>query len=251
MKLYPDIHIDRIKHPNRLYAIPLLGFLVKLIMIIPVGIELWFLEMVQFIVSILNACNIFFRGRYWKTAYQLNLGIMQLRTNVSFFLFGLTDTYPGFSLATTTYKLDMDFNKNPNRILATPLLGVIFRLILMIPYILYAQIMSIAAYVAVIVGWIWVLFGGVYPETVYEISRDSVRISQATTMYFLGMSDTYPSFWISMNHKTLKIVLLVAAVILFLSNISGRITAGLFTHRQPTHPVMMQPTKQLQTPYHY
>lgn len=214
--LYPEIKIDRIKNPSKLYAIPLLGFFIKLIMIIPVGIELWFLSIIQFFMSILNACNIFFRGRYWKTAYEINLGIMQLETNVSFFLFGLTDTYPGFSLKTTTYHMTIDFNKSPNRFFATPLLGVIIRSILLIPYFVYRQIVSLAAFLAVIVSWIFVLFKGSYPETTYEIVRDSVRVDQAVTMYFLGMSDSYPSWWISLNHKTLKIILLVIAAVLTL-----------------------------------
>lgn len=211
--LYPEIKIDRIKNPNRLYAIPLLGFVVKLFMIIPVSLELWFLKMAQFAFSVLNACNIFFRGRYWKMAYDLNLGIMQLETNVSFFLWGLTDTYPGFSLATTDYKLSIPFNKNPNRVFAIPLLGVLFRFVLMIPYFFYSHVVGFAAMLAVLVSWVFVLFGGRYPETTYEIARDSVRIEMAVTAYFLGMSDEYPSWWMSMNHKTLKIILLVLAVL--------------------------------------
>src|SRR5690349_9604312 len=130
-QLYPEITIDRIKNPSRFYAIPLLGFVIKVIMIIPVGIELWLLGIAQFVISMLNACNIFFRGRYWKTAYELNLGIMQLQTNVSYFMWGLTDVYPGFSLKTTSYELTIPFNKTPSRVFATPLLGVLFRFVML------------------------------------------------------------------------------------------------------------------------
>lgn len=221
-QMYPNIKIERNKKPNRWYAIPLLGIFVKLILVIPVGIELWFLGMIQFLFSILNSLNIFFRGRYWKMAYDLNLGMMQLQTNVAFFLFGLTDTYPGFSLKTTDYQLTMDFNKTPSRVLATPLLGVLFRFVLMIPYLIVRQVIALAAFLAILVGWIWVLFSGTYPETVYEIARDSVRVEQAATMYFFGMSDSYPSWWISLKHKTLKIILLVLAIAFFLLTFVGR-----------------------------
>lgn len=213
LSLYPQIQIDRIKKPNRWYAVPLLGFLIKLIMVIPVALELWVLGWAQFAFSMLNACNIFFRGRYWKMAYDLNLGIFRLQTNMSYFLFGLTDVYPGYSLKTTNYDLDLSYNKTPSRVLATPLLGVVFRFVLMIPYIIYRHILSLAATLAVLVGWIWVLFQGRYPETVYEIVRDSVRVDIATSAYFLGMSDDYPSFWMSFNHKALKILLLALAVL--------------------------------------
>lgn len=236
--MYPEIQIDHNKKPNRFYAVPLLGFVVKAFMIIPVGIELWALRVAQFFFSMLNSVNIFFRGRYWKMAYELNLGIMQLETNVAFFLYGITDTYPGFSLHTTNYSLAMDFNKTPNRVLATPLLGVIFRVVLLIPYAIYRQVISFAAFLSVVVGWMWVLFAGRYPETTYEIVVDSVRIDQAVNMYYLGMSDTYPSWKISMNHKTLKIVLLVLAALLTLMTFSGRFAGN---HR---------PQPQMQKNYH-
>lgn len=232
-KVYPQLHIDHIKNPSRLYAIPLFGFLFKAIIVIPVGIELWFLKMAQFLFTILNAGNIFFRGRYWKNAYTLNLGIMQLESNVSFFMWGLTDIYPGFSLQTTNYNLDIEFNKTPNRVLATPLLGLLFRLLLMIPYLIYRQVIATAAFLAIFVSWTVVLFTGRYPESTYEIARDSVRIDQATTMYFLGMSDNYPSFWISLNHKAVKIVLLVLAALLTLLSFSGwgnRAQSGMQNH---------------------
>lgn len=246
--LYPDIQIALIKSPNRFYAVPLLGFFIKVVMIVPVALELWVLKLAQFLFSILNSLNIFFRGRYWKIAYELNLGIMQLETNVSFFLFGLTDVYPGFSLHPTMYQLSMNFNKSPNRVLATPLLGMFFRLVLMIPYVIYSQVVSIAAFLAAAVGWESVLFNGRYPETVYEIVRDSVRVSQASNMYFLGMSDAYPSFWISLNHKTLKIILLVVASLIFLMNFSGRFFAPRHTNMQPTQAKMHQ---QIQPSYSY
>ena len=219
--LYPHLKIDHIKNPSRAYAIPLLGFIIKAFMVIPVAIELGFLKMAQFFFSILNACNIFFRGRYWKAAYALNLGIMQLESNVALFMWGLTDVYPGFSLKTTNYEMDIDFNKTPNRILATPFVGLLFRLVLMIPYLIYRQVIATAAFLAIFVSWTVVLFTGRYPESTYEIARDSVRVDQATTMYFLGMSDTYPSFWISFNHKAIKILLLVLSALFTLWSWAG------------------------------
>ncbi|HEX7042445.1 MAG TPA: DUF4389 domain-containing protein [Patescibacteria group bacterium] len=212
--LYPVIEIERIKKPNRWYAIPLLGFLFKFIIALPVSVELFFLRIMVFAASILNSCNIFFKGRYWKMAYDLNIGTLRLEVNLAFFIFGLTDEYPGFSLTTTKdYTFSLPFNKSPNRFLATPILGFVARIILMIPYIFYRQILFMSALLAVIAGWISVLFKRKYPDTVFEIVRDSIRVDQATSAYFLGMSDSYPSWWISMKHKPLKILLLILATI--------------------------------------
>lgn len=220
--MYPEIAIERIRRPNRLYAVPLVGFLIKLVMIIPVGIEISLLRVMVFFASILNSFNIFFRGRYWKLAYDLNLGTMRLETNVSYFLFGLTDIYPGFSLTTTPdYTFTIPFNKTPNRLFATPLLGYAARTILMIPYLFYRHVVNMAAFLAIMVSWISVLFKRRYPETTYEIVRDSVRVDQAVSAYILGMSDSYPSWWISMNHKPLKILLLTLAVVLTIWSFLG------------------------------
>lgn len=104
--MYPELVIKRITKPTRWYAIPLVGFFVKLLMVLPVGIELLFLKTAQFFFSMINSCSIFFKGKYWKLAYDFNLGVMRLETNLSFFLWGLTDKYPGFSLKTTHYTLD-------------------------------------------------------------------------------------------------------------------------------------------------
>lgn len=223
--MYPIIEIERIRKPNRWYAFPLLGFFVKLVMIIPVSIELSLLRLIVFFVSILNAGNIFFRGRYWKWAYDINLGVMQFETNISYFLYGLTDRYPGFSLTTTSdYTLKLSFNKNPNRLYATPLLGVVIRTLLLLPYLLYRQVVNMAAFFAILFSWIPVLIKRRYPETTYELARDSVRIDQAVTAYFLGMSDTYPSWWISMKHKPLKILLLILAALFTLWSFGGNWT---------------------------
>lgn len=251
MQLYPEIKIDRIKKPNRFYAVPFIGFFVKVIMVIPVGIELWFLGIAQFLFSVLNACNIFFRGRYWKMAYDLNLGILRLEMNMTFFVMGLSDEYPGFSLQTTNYTVDVDFNKKPNRVLATPLLGVLFRFVLLIPYLIYRQVITTAAFLAVLVGWIWVLFMGVYPETVYEIVRDSVRVDQAASLYFLGMSDVYPSWWMSFNHKALKIILLVLAALLTLMSFGGGRFENKPNQNQKIQPNYRANTVQQGNPYTY
>lgn len=215
LPMYPDIEIEKIRRPKRFYAIPLLGFFIRLLLVLPVFLEISLLSIVIFYMSILNSFNIFLKGRYWKLAYDINLGKMKLETNVSYFLFGLTDIYPGFSLVTTPdYSLKISYNKSPNRFLATPLLGLFIRTLLLLPYLFYSHILTMAAVLAVLVSWIPVLWKRRYPETTFEIVRDSIRINQAIFAYSLGMSDRYPSWWISFNHKPLKILLLALATIL-------------------------------------
>jgi len=69
-------------------------------------------------------------------------------------------------------------------------------------------------------SWFVVTFKGTLPESLYEFEKDSLRVSVASSLYVLGLSDTYPSFAISMNHQTAKILLLIAGTILMISNSS-------------------------------
>src|SRR5688572_98132 len=93
---YPLLSVRRIEQPNRLWAFPLLGIVVKSIILIPVFIWLYLVSIAAIIVLIINSFVVLFTGRYWDTAYTLGLGLMRLSTKVVFFMAGLTDRFPGF-----------------------------------------------------------------------------------------------------------------------------------------------------------
>ncbi len=212
--LYPHLQISLIKDPNRFYALPLLGGIVKWFMLIPVFIELFALGIVSFFMLVIGSFVILFTGKYWQAEYEYFLGYMRLQAKVSFFFAGLTNTYPGFSLSATEFELDIPRPSNPNRWFATPILGFLVRIILLIPFSIYSSVIQLAGTIAILFSWVTVLLFGTYPETTYELVRDRTRLSFAVTSYVAGFSDTYPNFWISLNHKKLKIILIVIAVIL-------------------------------------
>lgn len=218
--LYPEIKITRVKHPSRWFAVPLLGGLIKFVLLIPVWIELFALHIATFFIIVIGSFYILFTGKYWQAEYDLLLGLMRLDAKASFYFAGLTNTYPGFSLDVKEFELTIAKPTKPSRMFAFPLLGFFVRLVLLIPYALYSSIMQNAANIALLISWIPVLFGGEYPETTYEIVRDSKRLSFATMNYYAGLSDDYPSFWISMHHKTLKIILIILALLFMFSNFS-------------------------------
>lgn len=214
--MYPELKVQNNANPNRFYAIPLIGMLIKLLILIPVFIEYLFLAIVMLFFSLVNPFIVLFTGKYWLTYYNWVLGLMRFQTKLFFFMSGLTDKYPGFDLSIhDTFSVDMPYPKTPRKIYAIPLLGWLVRAILLIPYTIYQSVINYAATIAVIfIASFAVLFKGKYPEAVYELQRDTNRLLLAITAYMAGLSDKYPSFWISMNHKTFKIVLIVVAVIL-------------------------------------
>lgn len=217
---YPKLAIDHIQNPNRFYAFPIIGFVFKIIILIPVFIWMWLLSLAYFFVTVLiNPLVVLFTGKYWEPAYELSLGIMRIQGRAGFFLSGLTNEYPGFSLQNQdNINIDIALPEKPNRLFAIPVLGGIARVVLLIPYLIYASVIQTASGYGMIGSFVKVLFVGKYPESTYELMRDYTRISLALSSYMSGLSDSYPNFWISMNHKAIKIFLIILGILGLLSN---------------------------------
>lgn len=214
---YPLISIPLIKNPSKFYAFPFIGGLVKFFMIIPVSIELMALGIANIFVLFINSVAVLFTGKYWHIAYELNLGIINMNTKVLFFFYGITNTYPGFSLSDTPdFSLEIPYPHQPNRFFAIPLLGGLARIVLLIPYMIYVNVIQYATMIGSVIGSFIVLFTGTYPESIFELVKDLARLEQAILVYVSGISDTYPSFFISMHHKKVKIVLIIAAALCIL-----------------------------------
>ena len=220
MVVYPDLKATLPQNPQRFWAVPLLGILVKIIIVIPQFIELLFLSIAWVFVWIANSFVVLFTGKYWDTAYILTMGIMRLSTKVMFYMYGFTDKYPGFDFAIhDTYSIEMAKPEHPNRLFAIPVLGGLARIILLIPYFIWGTILYYGSGVGILVSFAPVLFAGKYPESTFELGRDYVRISLATSVYMSGLSDSYPSFAISWNHKVVKIILIILGVLLYIGDI--------------------------------
>lgn len=218
-RVYPTINIPRIANPKRWWAIPLFGGLAKIVILIPVYFVIVFFGLLAGSYSLINSFIVLFKGRYWVPAYKQNLGLIRMLAKTYFFFMGLTDKYPGFSRDIKDFfTLDIAYPENPNRLYTIPIVGLLVRIVVLIPFLLYSNIIAYATAIGVYIfsGFI-VLFRGKYPESTYELAVDSRRINFATQAYMAGLSDRYPSFRISMNHKDIKIALLLIGILLALA----------------------------------
>lgn len=214
-----------------MWAIPIIGGVIKIISLIPVGIELIVLALVMWILSMINSLVVLFTGKYWDTAFDLFVGVVTLATKTMLFWTGVTNAYPGFGFDIKKehlFTLSITKPAKPNRILAIPLLGFIFRVIVIIPFNIWQSIVGYGAQIGAWVSSFVVLFTGKYPESTYELVRDGERLKIAASMWLMGVSDgqkgsieSYPNFWISFNHKVIKIILLVLGALLLLGNYSN------------------------------
>jgi len=229
--LYPQLIIKNNEHPNRWLAIPFLGIIFKTIILIPVFIEVIGLGIAALFFYLAVPFVILFTGNYWDSAYDFFLGYFKFSTKITLYYAGLTDKYPGFSLSDDgIFSLKIDKPQTPSRLMAFPILGYIIRYILLIPYLIFSMVLVYGMSIAVFISWFIILFSGRYPESIYEFICDTQRITLAQVMYFYYLSDTYPSFYISMKHKTIKILLIIAGVLYFLSRVY--LVINNFNHRR-------------------
>lgn len=221
VKLYPKLVTKNNSRPNKLYAFPFLGLIIRLVLLLPVGLWMMLLVFGYLFFWVTLPFYILFTGKYWNTAFTFIVGYLKLCVKITLFAFGLTDKYPGFRLNDGgLFKLEFEKPQKVNRLMAFPLLGFLLRIILLIPYLIFENVLSHGSYVAVFFSWFIVLFKGKYPESLYEFVHDYIRVSLASTAYITYMSDDYPSFSISMKHQTIKILLIIAGAVLAFSNFS-------------------------------
>lgn len=211
--IYPHFSIAHIKNPIRFWAFPILGGLIKLFILIPVFVELIFIGFYMTLITMfINSFIVLITGKYWRHCYNVHVGLFRLGAKTHLYFMGLANKYPGFSLDVNGFELNFTYPQVSNRYFAIPVFGGLTRIILLIPYAVYMMAISKGAFLGVIISSFFVLFKGGYPETSYELARDAVRLSISEGLYFAGISDKYPSFYISLDHATLKLLLIIFAV---------------------------------------
>lgn len=222
LNYYPKLVTKNNDKPNKLLSFPFVGIIIKAILIIPVGLWIVLLTFVTLFYSIILPFYILFTGKYWDPAYRYFMGYMKLTTKVMLYLTGLIDKYPGFGLDDGGF-FELHFAKpqKVNRWLALPIFGAIIRIVILIPFLIWESIISYGLQASVFASWFAVLFTKKYPQSLYEFTHDYIRLSLASTVYSIYLSDTYPSFSISWNHKNVKIALIIIGILLMLSDMSS------------------------------
>jgi hypothetical protein len=185
--------------PNQFWALPVVGMGVKLVILVPHLVLLSLFGLWVALLQLVLWIPVLFRGRYLALGYRHVGGALRWSARVSAYLYGLTDRYPPFSLASDAggYPVDLKIVEAPasNRFFAVPLLGAAVRYALLIPHLL---VLSLLVYVAtsVVFGWLWfpVLFGGKYPRWGQELVASFVEWQIRVSAYLYGLTDRYPPF---------------------------------------------------------
>ena len=192
---YSSLTIEYPENSSRLWALPVIGGAVKLVIVIPVSIWLLLVDFAAIMLSYVNAFFVLFTGKYWQPAYALAVGSMRLTAKANCFVLGLSDTYPGFSLESSDdVRLEFALPTQPNRLLALPLVGGIFRFSILFPFFIFLFVIGILVVLVYWFTWIPVLLIGKYPEGLFSLMVYAQRLQLKLSAYMFGLTDRYPLF---------------------------------------------------------
>ena len=173
-------------------------WLVKWLLAIPHYIILIFLWIAAAILTFFAFFAILFTGRYPRSIFDFNVGVLQWTWRVNFYSFSAfaTDKYPPFSFSAPDYpaQLDVEYPEQLSRGL------VLIKWILAIPQLIVVAILTggqksggLVGLLAVIAAVI-LLFTGRYPKEIFELVLGFNRWSLRVAAYIALMRDEYPPF---------------------------------------------------------
>lgn len=170
--------------------------LVHWLLVIPHLVVMWVLQTVSQIVSIIAWLAILFTGKLPAGLAQFQS--MYLRYSLRTYAYAgfLTDQYPPFAFDA----VNDDPGGHPTSLSISPdlegrnRLTCFFRIILMIPALIFLLIIAIIATICSILGFFAVLFTGRWPEGLRNFVVANLRISARFGAYASFLTDQYPPF---------------------------------------------------------
>jgi hypothetical protein len=177
-------------------------WIVKWFLAIPHYVVLFFLWFAALLMTIVAGFAILFTGRYPRSLFEFNIGVMRWTWRVSFYTIGAfgTDKYPPFSLdPDPTYPADftVDYPEQLSRGLV-----LVKWWLLAIPQYLIVGVLAGGwnAYsgglisLLVVIAGIILLFTGRYPKELFDLVMGFNRWCFRVLAYAVLMSDEYPPF---------------------------------------------------------
>ena len=182
---------------NRFWAIPIVGILVKSLILIPHFIVLYVLALVLGLAHCFIWIPVLFTGRYPDWGWGLTAGVLRWSLRLILYLYGVTDNYPAFSMEAPG-DVQIERPQSSSRFWAIPIVGAFVKYIILIPHFVVLYVLSIVVGVCQLVIWIPVLFTGEYPAWAFQLVAGTYLWSTRVYAYFLGLTDRYPPFSFSL-----------------------------------------------------
>ena len=162
----------------------------RLILAIPhfLWLSLW--AIVAVLAWIVNWFATLFAGRSPDGLHNFLATFLRYVTHVRAYAQLVADPFPGFTGKEGSYPIDLDVDppEEQNR------LTVFFRVILAIPALLLANILSQLNQLLAVFSWFIALFTGRVPEGLRNFAALAIRIETQTWGYVMLLTGRYPSF---------------------------------------------------------
>ncbi len=194
--LYPiDVRFDRDQHIGRFWAIPIIGWFFRWLVLIPHFILLGLFSIVVFFAILVSWIPVLLTGRFPGWGYSIIGGFYRWYIRVVAYQYLMVGPYPPFS-ATAPYPVEVDFDRDTrlNNLWGFPILGIMVRSLLAIPHFIVLALLGIAVWFVVAVAWIAVLVNGRYPQIGYEIVGGFFRWYTRVIGWTFLMAGPYPPF---------------------------------------------------------
>lgn len=180
---------------SRLWGIPLLGVLVRSILLIPHYIVLAFYTMAVGLLLLVMWIPVLVNGRYPGGGYSFVGGYIRWTTRVQAYLLLAASAYPPLS---TTGRHDVDVRWDESQAIprwaGIPIVGILIRMLLVIPHLIVLYFLALAVAFLNLITWAPVLVNGRYADWAYRIVGGSLRWQNRISCYVLLMTGPYPPF---------------------------------------------------------
>lgn len=183
---------------GRLWGIPLIGFIVRAFVAIPLWLVVVIMGIATYVAAFLLWIPVLLYGRQAGLVYAVVGGYLRCVIRLQAYVFLLAGKYPPLAPAAPQPDEDaavrIDEGQLINRLWGIPLLGLIVRSIILIPHFIVLWVLSIVAAIFLSFTWIPVLVLGRQAELVYTVVGGWMRWYLRVGAYLLLLSDRYPPF---------------------------------------------------------
>lgn len=178
---------------GRLWGIPVLGSMIRLILVIPQAILLVILGLAVCVAMLVSWIPVLLTGRMAGWGYGLLGGYLRLSVRVSAYVLLVTGAYPPFGPGGEhAVGITFDETEEQNRLWGLPLIGVAVRAILLIPHLIAIWLLGFLIGFLMAFTWVPVLFGGRTSDWVIEWLGGYYRWITRVCAYAMLLTGTYP-----------------------------------------------------------
>jgi hypothetical protein len=164
-------------------------FFLGQLILLPHFFVLFFLFLAVLIIWPISWFAILILGRYPRGLWEFVRNTLRWSANVNAWYTGLRDGYPPFS-GTEPYpvQFELAYPERLSRLL------IFVKWLLVIPSLFVYAFVAFVAYLAMLFGWIAVLFVGQFPRGLFDFIVGSQRWGNRIGVYMFLLTDAYPPF---------------------------------------------------------